>query len=404
MKAQARGAEASEYELIGDLILRSFKADERNLWDYLVANDPVLRPEGVRVSAVDGKIVACTVVVPREIRTRAGWTAGAVITLVCCDPDYRRQGHGGATVLSALDYCRERGLGVALLYGIPDYYPRFGFVPVLPSLWTDLEVGRIPCGDREEARLEAPAAADIPAIADAYDRALTTYPLSVRRRAKEWVWRFRTGPVDHEDGDPAVGSGDTGSAGAVGHRRLLVLRDGQGCLSAYARFETEPRYPGIAIVPEASVDSPVDCLDLIKALLAEAGGRGLDWLRLTLPPDQSLVRAALLLGARQLYRPATSGMAAITDWQAVLPGGYAIQPEDTEESLVLTYKGRSVLSAQRKLLVQMALGYRGAADLLLLPGVRPAGGAWDAQRLRDDFPALYPRWTEAPYWFPQEER
>lgn len=389
---EVRGATRSEYPAIADVILRAFKEDEHNLWQYLVDNDPSLEPEGVRVSVVDGKIVACTVVLPRTIMTRAGWKPSALVTLVACDPDWQGRGHGGATIRSALDYCGAKGLALGLLYGHPGYYPRFGYVPVLPWLWTELDPAKVAASQIATAAataapvrlelqqgLEDPA--DLAEVNKLFEQSLATYPMAVRRGDDAWVWR------------------DRNSAG----KSMLLLRGANGRAVAYARTYTDTRYPGVLIAPEAAVRDAGDAVGLVAALVQRAAEKGFERLRLVLPPQEELTRAALLLGAEQNYRPPTSGMAAVTNWDMVLPERYAAaaaegQVSGDTETWLLSYDGRPVLTAPRRQLSQMALGYLGADDVALVPGAELVGGTADWDRLRADMPALYPRWTLAPCW------
>ena len=44
-------------------------------------------------------------------------------------PAHQRQGVGSALIEQGLDNCRERGIGLVVVLGHSDYYPRFGFRP-----------------------------------------------------------------------------------------------------------------------------------------------------------------------------------------------------------------------------------------------------------------------------------
>jgi putative acetyltransferase len=46
---------------------------------------------------------------------------------VAVQPAYQRRGIGGRLILAGLDVCREHDIGLVVLLGHPDYYPRFGF-------------------------------------------------------------------------------------------------------------------------------------------------------------------------------------------------------------------------------------------------------------------------------------
>lgn len=385
---EVRGASREDYPAIAAVIERAFTHDELDLWHYIETHDPTIDPAGIRLTVLAGQVVACTVVVPRLLMTRAGWRPGAIITLVACDPDFQRRGFGGMTVRSALAYCKAQGLAVALLYGVPDYYPRFGFARVLPRLATEMPVDAArAAAARALARsstVMAPRLAefapdDIPAASALYHATLANYAMAVKRFEAPWLWRYRPG----------------------GQRRIGVLRGVDGKVVAYARIEQDGRDPAAALCPEAAVARAEFSVPLFAALAEEAAQFGLERLRLVLPPDQPLIQAAVVLGAEQSYRPATSGMAAVVDWQAIMPSGFGVLPGDDpsgDTAIVLTAGGGPLLRARPELVAQLAIGYRGFGDLELLPEVEVTGAPGDLARARGAFPRLYPRWTLAPYW------
>jgi len=386
---EVRGATRQDYPAIAGVMDRAFGEDELDLWQYIVANDPTIDPAGVRVAAVDGQVVACTVVVPRSLMTRAGWRPGAVITLVACDPAFQRRGFGGMTVRSALEYCRSQGLGVAILYGVPEYYPRFGYVPVLPRLTTEMPAeGALAAAKRslfgapgtaDVPRLEPFGVHDIPAAVALYNETLGTYPMAVSRLETAWAWQYRPGK---EGG-------------------LRVLKDASGRFAAYARLERDSRDSTAALCHEAAVTEACWAVPLFAALAQAAVEQGFERLRLVLPPDHLVVRSALLLGAEQVYRPASAGMAAVVDWTVALPAGYSLEGDEGVPGGVrpeLHRGGRPLLRARRELLVQLALGYRGFDDLVLLPEVEVLGSDDEASKACTELGRLYPRWTLAPYW------
>ena len=72
-----------------------------------------------------------------------------------------------------------------------------------------------------------------------------------------------------------------------------------------------------------------------------------------MPPDNLLVRLAVLSGAEQKHVPACAGMAAILHWEPLLPPGYRIGDEG------LFAGGRLVLRAGGRALAELVIGYRG---------------------------------------------
>lgn len=365
MTPQVRPAAPREYPLVRAMIARAFEScDEANLWEYLVQHHPGMRPEAVRVAVVDRCPVACAVVLLRRIRTRGGWTPGAVVTLVACDPPLQKRGLGGAVVRDALAHAAERGWALAMLYGDPRYYARFGFVPVLPSYRTTLALARLP-GEGEDLR---PAALeDLPTLHALYTAQLGGYPCAVERTAEPWEWRVRK-PREYA---------------------LLVLPGLQG----YA-FVAADRSGDVLVVREGAAVDLAAARRLLAALGREGRRRNLARICLCMPPDHPVVRIAVVgAGAEQTLQAAAAGMVAVTRWEPLLPPGYAVDERG------LWHQGRLVLACGRPALAQMVMGYRTVDDLLLLPDVTLPGGDRDLQLLRRDFPARFPMWSVEPYWW-----
>lgn len=365
MKIELRTARRDEYPALRRIIARAFAPDETYLWDYLVQNDPSLIPDGVRVAAADGHPVACAVVLPRTVRGRRGWAPGALITLVCCDPDYQRQGFGSRAVLDALNYAAARGLAMAILYGDPHFYTRLGFVPVFPGHYADLAGEAVPPGAEE---LLPAAGEDLPAVASLYERDLGAYPCAAARTPEPWLWGLRN----------------------QGRDAVLVLPDRKG----YAVVALERNERRLHVFEAAANDAQAG-RRLLAGLSREAARHGLSTVRLALPPDNLLVRLSLLSGTpvEQVHRPAFAGMIAIVDWEPLLPEGYLVDGE------FLIHADRPVLQASCRVLTELATGYRSLDDLLLGPDCRLLGDGRDLTSLCADFSPGFPRWTPEPFWF-----
>jgi predicted N-acetyltransferase YhbS len=377
MTIEVRGAHPSEYPILHDMMVHAFKAgadEEAPLWDYLAGSDPNVTPECARVGLHDGRPVSCSLVVPRRIQTPRGPVPGAVITVVACEPELQGQGYGGAAVRDSLRYMAEQGLAVAILYGHPGYYPRFGFAPVLAHWDTTLTAAEVPGGEPLAAATEG----DLPALTELFLASFGQYPCAELRDASPWFWNLRS----------------------PGQHALLKLPEG----GAYALASENARENSIDVHEAAAVDAGTARL-LLAGLKEHMLNRGAEKIRLFLPPDHRLARLGFLLGGKQRAIPAAAGMAAITRWEMVLPAGYGVSDEG------LTLNGRLALRASRTHLTQLVLGYRSVADLLLLPGVGLAdatatrtqtagsGASPLLQRLTADFPAGFPRWAYAPFWY-----
>jgi putative acetyltransferase len=364
---QARGAEHRDFPAIREIISQAFRhgpADEAPLWDYLVESDPSVQPECARVALQGARITAISLVVPRQIQTPRGPVPGAAITVVACDPAFQGQGYGGAAVRDSLRFMAEQGMAVAMLYGIRGYYPRFGFAPVLPHWDTTLILEDLPAGEP----LAAASALDLPALTELFAATAGRYPGAELRDASPWFWKLRN----------------------PGAHALLKLPACRG----YAFAGLNKKEESIDVLEAAAIDGAA-ARELLAGLKEHCLGQGVAKLRLFLPPDHLLARLGFLLGGRQRTIPAGPGMAAITRWDRILPDeGYSVMDEG------LTLAGHLVLRATRFHLTQLAMGYRSLDDLLLLPEVALTDQSRSVRaRLDADFPAGYPRWSLAPFWY-----
>lgn len=95
----------------------------------------------------------------------------AGIAAVCADPRARNQGIASTLLLDALMAATKAGLSLSLLFGIPGFYHRFGFVPVFPShtaIFLLSSRKNLPAIKRWRRRKAGPA--DLPMMLDLYNR------------------------------------------------------------------------------------------------------------------------------------------------------------------------------------------------------------------------------------------
>ena len=100
--------------------------------------DPEARYEpddaGCKVSVLDGEqAVAMLRVIRLTMRLREALVPMAGIADVRTHPAHRRQGHARRLFAATLEYMRRERYAVSLLFGISDFYWRFGYAPVLPE-------------------------------------------------------------------------------------------------------------------------------------------------------------------------------------------------------------------------------------------------------------------------------
>ena len=102
--------------------------DEVKLVDLLRSSGHVL----VSLVALDGdRVIGHILFSPLVIETPDGERAAAALAPMAVLPEWQRRGAGSALVRAGLDECRRKDMGVVIVVGHPEYYPRFGFSAAL---------------------------------------------------------------------------------------------------------------------------------------------------------------------------------------------------------------------------------------------------------------------------------
>lgn len=389
MAYTVHGALPEELSAVREIIVSAWEdpEDEPALWDYIASSHPGFRPEAVRVATVEGKPVACTVVLPCRFRTPRGLLPGAEITLVACRPEWRRRGLAGATFTDAIQYMAGRGLALAVFRGDPAFYGRFGCAPVLPAYRTAIGLDRFAARSSETAaELRPVAESDLRSVAALYRWSLSGYHLATSRAAEPWLWRVRN-PRLHA----LLAAGDLSSYAFVSEGadgKTLIVRE-----AAIKRGLAAPALP-------ATAQAAAAWRRLLRGLGREAERRGLDRLELRLPPDNPMVRLAIGWGAGQTFGPPEHGLGIVSLWEAFLPPGWQLVRGAAQPGAIsgLALEGRPVLKVGQVVLEQMLLGYRSIDDILLA-GHAELVGEGSLEQLRTDFPWGLTSHFEAPFYY-----
>jgi predicted N-acetyltransferase YhbS len=133
MSIHLRLEQPADYRAIEELTREAFwglnhpGCDEHLLVHRLRAV-PAFVPELDYVAEVDGKLVGNVMYSRAKIVDQAGnecetLTFGPLSVL----PEYQNQGIGKALMIRTIDEARQLGYHSILVFGHPDYYPRFGF-------------------------------------------------------------------------------------------------------------------------------------------------------------------------------------------------------------------------------------------------------------------------------------
>ncbi len=321
----------------------------------------------------DGEEVARLTVEKREMRLGGAWVRMGGIASVRTRPQHRNKGYGRALMEGTIDYMRQEGYLVSILFGVPAFYHRVGYATVLLRK----SVARVrtvaaealagPCTVRamrpgEEESLLALYEDEIDTRSGAARRSKATFA-PWYNEAEDWFQEPRRIMVAEENGE-AVGY-SLGEQGWLQHS------------------EWHPQAYEIA-VPAGMVATAGP--SLLRALAAEAGERRMEWVELDLPPDAALLSLLRTVGYSQetVYSHNQGGMgrivnleglamamsagvrARVQSWQSDEQVGRIVLSCDSERTEIDLGAGRTLtISLPQQNLLQLLMGYRGIAELLL---------------------------------------
>ncbi len=249
-----------------------------------------------------GEEVARLEILDRQMRLGVGWVRIAAIAGVKTKPRHRGQGYARELMQATVGYMGESGYAISILFGIPDFYHRFGYAPVMPG--KSLVRIRTAAGEALGGALAVREAkpADGEALLEIYNAANVERTGTLARKGSSFSpW------LDDDD--------DWWQE----ERRLIVAEDG-GRPVAYALAEPEWLYESewnmrpyeIGVLPEYIGPGTAS---LVRALAVKAAARRDEWLTIEMPADSPQLGVLRPVGFTQeiAYAQNQGGMGRITD-------------------------------------------------------------------------------------------
>jgi putative acetyltransferase len=125
---QIRQETAEDIVSVHNINAEAFKREEEAVLVDKMREHGVLAISLVAVEngTLVGHIAFSAVEITSEQQSFSGLTLAPVAIL----PAYQNRGIGSMLVKAGLEECRKLGYEIVFLVGHPEYYPRFGFVPV----------------------------------------------------------------------------------------------------------------------------------------------------------------------------------------------------------------------------------------------------------------------------------
>ncbi len=243
-------------------------------------------PDYTRVGVLNGKIISAVQIVKRTVSMPDFTLTLGGIANVATLPEFRGNGYNSDCLRSALSVMEADALDFSLLFtGIPDYYRKFGFAPLLLRSLLGTLLPNLPLPPTSlSVRPAVPA--DLPALRDLYARYNEHRPLAVRRTEaywRDWIGIEKPGAQD----GILIASADTGTkrerpVGSVWAADRLRFADGS--VTSPEEFTLHE----FAALPEFA---PEAALILIATAADWARRHGAVRLRLELPETAEVTAA-----------------------------------------------------------------------------------------------------------------
>ena len=120
-----REEQQTDHESIGAVIIEAFgNRGEADLVDRLRKSRQLTLS---LVAVADSEVVGHIAFSPVMIRSEGGHRQAIGLGPMAVRPASQRSGIGSELIHCGLDMLRERGDGIVVVLGHPEYYPRFGF-------------------------------------------------------------------------------------------------------------------------------------------------------------------------------------------------------------------------------------------------------------------------------------
>lgn len=278
-----------------------------------------------RVSLNDGdRSISRLWIIPFTLQIGAARVRMDGIGGVGTDEEYRKQGLSRRVLEAAVQWMREGDGALSMLYGIPDYYPKFGYAGAGPEHYLYLDDlhrhADLPEGWSVRS-FEPTDFRDIQALYTGYT--LGSVGTAVRG-SDSGSWKRLTAPPDREAEECRLVIDPAGSIAAY------VMR----AQSHWAVKQVEKANPDALVLGEvvARGANAADAALAVCRRWAREAGAGSETpprrVVLAQPPEGPIAEAAMRQTARlvQSYQPAANSMARVLDVERLLT---ALRPELT---------------------------------------------------------------------------
>ncbi|MBA2276948.1 MAG: GNAT family N-acetyltransferase [Chloroflexia bacterium] len=233
---------------------------------------------------LDDQDISRAFIIPMSLRYGVATIRMDGIGDVATDESHRHQGHSRRVMEAAVARMREGPAAVSTLYGISDFYPKFGYATLGPESSIQLrdldELKEHPGGWRARQA----QADDLPAIRTLYDRCTAEATAALIRAETGVAWGRLCQGVERGDDECCVVGDDDGAL-------VAYAWQAKGCwwMSHWERWS-----PGGLKIAEAFALTPPAADALLDSCGVWARELRQDRIELAIPPDGHVALAAML--------------------------------------------------------------------------------------------------------------
>lgn len=259
-----------ELRLANDLMAKVHMADYFTALHWLEtsgAGYPSFRREHTRIALWRGELAGALRMNTETIRLGEARLKTGGLGWVTTEPRHRHKGICRALVLDTLEYMRSNGYHVSLLFGIPNFYHRFGFATALAEYAITMELEETASVPAFTHRLRDAKPGDIPAIQRIHNANDTEVACSLIRTSahltNKWTHRAKT---------------------------VRVLANGQGKVVAYFMARKEGAH---LVVDDVGVGDKTLCDPVLAACARLAADETVGRIQFLVPPTHPFARFLL---------------------------------------------------------------------------------------------------------------
>ncbi|MCJ7609458.1 GNAT family N-acetyltransferase [Candidatus Bathyarchaeota archaeon] len=188
-------AESDDYSQVHTLIEKSFGNSrlEHTMVEVTTAEDPNFSKGDLRVAKIGSRVVSMMLIIRRPLRIGSVIVNGTLVGPVATSPEDERRGYCSAVMRDGVQYMRDQGIDLTILWGHPWLYPHYGYSPAMMSTEVVIKSGIDTQPREEKARLVLRPLrdTDLQRVTDIYHGNTATSSCAETRRPTTTEWMSR---------------------------------------------------------------------------------------------------------------------------------------------------------------------------------------------------------------------